>query len=782
MCGGGGTFGVSVAGLPAVGSSVIAWINKVTGKGYILSVNPGGGQPKSYKLFSLLHTYSWNIPVGDLTFSTQLQTLVSKYANSGVNSTPCSATQDTYPGDLVIGDKYGPSAFFGRAQITIKGSGLAYAEFSGLDNSITVVAQRTQFDSFSQLIQHSTDISRQLTASGAKQGLGVLQTNSSKPVENNPGQGNTPAVDYSAQSGDPIYRTQEFKGGLVSGQFSSMLSPLQDQQYQDADIPILATKHTAYDGQTETVSARSIRLIKTPDIYAPQQISDQTAAQLSQQQVSKFQVPEFISTDKALQMDALLQGSGTQYILRNQLTDQQILKLYSNNVQCLAQPLTARVSDWNSSGQSSQQQLAPCQYTQITDTFTGKQKRVYKCTSFISQEEDGSILIKDGWGSQIRMTGGNIYISSALDTFIRPGRDCIGLIPRRMQLDANGAAVIASKKSVKVAAQGSLYLSSAVGGQDGYTVLQNRSKTSSAGMVIRSNGNLSLTSSKDMFIGINDKTTTNAGDTATRGSGSVCIDGSTLLLNADNYMKATSGSIGLYGYSGSTGSGIVVTPSTASVLAQAFYVDVGSTFVGMLGGESSVTISNTEKTFTVSGGSGSGMLHVRGALQCKGITADGTATVNGSFGATSYMVLDTEQVDIIPGVKVESLRAYKQSISRIFQTKVTTPTISYPAQTQQWYNDNYICSKQLSFTESGVLNFGAYKMPKICWQTNTESGQVFQPIITIQTGQSQPTSKSYPGKAAWQSGTIATIEQDYSVKYELPLQGNYTVNTDKEDQ
>jgi hypothetical protein len=43
MCGGGGTFGVSVAGLPAVGTSVIAWINKVTGKGYILSVNPGGG-------------------------------------------------------------------------------------------------------------------------------------------------------------------------------------------------------------------------------------------------------------------------------------------------------------------------------------------------------------------------------------------------------------------------------------------------------------------------------------------------------------------------------------------------------------------------------------------------------------------------------------------------------------------------------------------------------------------------------------------------------------------
>lgn len=782
MCGGGGTFGVSVAGLPAVGTSVIAWINKATGKGYILSVNPGGGQPKAYKLFSLLHTYRWNTPVGDLTFSTQLQTLISKYANSGVNSTPCGATQDTYPGDLVIGDKYGPSAFFGRAQITIKGSGLAYTEFSGLDNSITVVAQRTQFDSFSQLIQHSTDISRQLTASGAKQGLGVLQTNSSKPVENNPGQGNTPSVDYSAQSGDPIYRTQEFKGGLVSGQFNSVLSPLQDQQYQDMDIPVLATNHVAYDGQTETVSAKTIRLIKTPDIYAPQQISDQTAAQLAQQQIPKFQTPQYTSTDKALQMDALLQQSGTQYILRNQLTDQQILSLYSNNVQCLAQPLTARITDWTDSGQSSQQQLAPCKYAQVTDTYTGQQKRVYKCTSFITQQQDGSILIKDGWGSQIRMTGGNIYISSALDTFIRPGRDCIGLIPRRMQLDANGAAVIASKKSVKVAAQGSLYLSSAVSGQDGYTVLQNRSKTASAGMVIRSNGDMSITTSRDMYIGVNDKTSKNAGDKATRGTGSVCIDGSVLLLNSDNYIKATSGSIGLYGYSDTVGAGMLITPNTTSISSQRLYLNTGSVFVGALGGSGKVTIGNTDKQFTVSGGTGAGVLHVRGQLQCRDITAAGTLMVSGALGANSYMVLGQQQVDIIPKVAPQSLRAFKKQISNMFSFTITVPYLKYPQQTQAWYNDNYICGKQLSFTQSGVLSFGEYKMPKMCWQTNTKSGQIFQPVITKETGQDQPTSKSYPGKSAWKAGTISTLDQNYSVKYELPLQGNYTVNTDKEDQ
>lgn len=72
MCGGGGTFGVSTAGLPAVGTSVVIWVNKVTGKGYVLASNPSGKETKSYKLFSLLHNYSWSTPMGDLTFSNEL--------------------------------------------------------------------------------------------------------------------------------------------------------------------------------------------------------------------------------------------------------------------------------------------------------------------------------------------------------------------------------------------------------------------------------------------------------------------------------------------------------------------------------------------------------------------------------------------------------------------------------------------------------------------------------------------------------------------------------------
>ena len=158
-------------------------------------------------------------------------------------------------------------------------------------------------------------------------------------------------------------------------------------------------------------------------------------------------------------------------------------------------------------------------------------------------------------------------------------------------------------------------------------------------MVIRSNGDMSITTSRDLYIGVNDKTSKNAGDKATRGTGSVCIDGSVLLLNSDNYIKATSGSIGLYGYSGTTGAGMLITPNTTSISSQELYLNTGSVFVGALRGSGKVTIGNTDKQFTVSVGTGAGVLHVRGQLQCRDITAAGTLMVSGALGANSYMEL-----------------------------------------------------------------------------------------------------------------------------------------------
>lgn len=51
--------------------------------------------------------------------------------------------------------------------------------------------------------------------------------------------------------------------------------------------------------------------------------------------------------------------------------------------------------------------------------------RYYCSRSIIDQLEDGSIVIEDGYGSSIQLTGGNIHLTCAGDFFVRTGRSSI---------------------------------------------------------------------------------------------------------------------------------------------------------------------------------------------------------------------------------------------------------------------------------------------------------------------------------------------------------------------
>ena len=82
---------------------------------------------------------------------------------------------------------------------------------------------------------------------------------------------------------------------------------------------------------------------------------------------------------------------------------------------------------------------------------SGKRKITrFRNNSIVTQDPDGTVTLKDGWGSQITMSHGNIYISSALDTFIRPGRDLIAMVPQHLSATANGEIEVGAKKNIKI--------------------------------------------------------------------------------------------------------------------------------------------------------------------------------------------------------------------------------------------------------------------------------------------------------------------------------------------
>lgn len=59
----------------------------------------------------------------------------------------------------------------------------------------------------------------------------------------------------------------------------------------------------------------------------------------------------------------------------------------------------------------------------VDHRYDKKPQEFYETESFISMLEDGSIAIGDGYGAEIRMTAGSMFLASAGDVWMKPGRN-----------------------------------------------------------------------------------------------------------------------------------------------------------------------------------------------------------------------------------------------------------------------------------------------------------------------------------------------------------------------
>ena len=66
----------------------------------------------------------------------------------------------------------------------------------------------------------------------------------------------------------------------------------------------------------------------------------------------------------------------------------------------------------------------------LPDPITDKETLVSQLESYIHLSPTGAIIISDGTGSEIRMEGGHIILSPAVDLRLQPGRDMSATVPR----------------------------------------------------------------------------------------------------------------------------------------------------------------------------------------------------------------------------------------------------------------------------------------------------------------------------------------------------------------
>lgn len=777
---GGGPLGASTVAAPATGSLVTYRRQKGTDKGYIISFNPQGTESNVAAQSVMLHNYP-QMPGISLTLSVDnLAQYVETITQGKQSATYIGGQEDQYEGDIYTGDKYGPGIFTGRALLTVKGSDMSYIEMNSLQDKITTVTTASQLFTLSDKQNVTVSLNKELKAANAYEGLGgrpwedvdLLQYDTDLQIK------------LKEKVGEPLYRYQSFKGGSAKGFSVSIIGPLEKKKQAQ---PVLISDTTTYDGAHLRMAVQGQTSIKTAYTTGlVQKSSNWTGDQITQQLLDKFQKIDISNNglQRAVQIDAILNKDARGLIA--DMLGPDVQELMGNAVNPYEDPYGWGL-EWQGKEQPSiEETFGDHQTIDTEDDFTKKTVKRFKNNSIITQDPDGTITLKDGWGSQITMSHGNIYISSALDTFIRPGRDLIALVPRHLSNTANGEIEIASKKHIKVGAEKNLVLASAINGEEGFTVLENRTakKSDKAGMVIRSNGNLSVTASDDIHIGSNDKRDKNEDSKANEGQGSVFIEGQKVRVESRGELRLLGEVTGLYACNKSGGTGLQLNTSSLTAIAPTINMDTGAFFAGKF--QTAYTINtgaNGDVPVVLSKGGQSFTAQIRGNLQVQGaIIGNKQIQVRGMCAAGDYMVLQTTPVRLITGTRQSGIKAFKRMLSKTFGSPLNAPNLPFVTVLQKWYKDAYICNNELAFRNTWTVS----TMPTMCWQLQETAGKapykVLERIQTHPTGDQKTITCSYPGSFGWDSCKMFTLQaQSFAPKYETNISTGYTTYTQKEN-
>lgn len=787
---GGGPLGASIVSAPVTGSLVTFRRQKATDKGYILTQNPQGTQDSMPSQAIMLHNYPSMSGISLTKSADNLAQYIETITQGKQRATYTGGQQDQYQGDVYTGDKFGPGIFSGRAMLTVKGSDMSYMEFSSLKDKIHTVTVESELDTLSDKQTITTSLNKQLKAANAYEGLGGRPWEDEDLLESDP----SLQVKLKQDINSPLFRYQSFNGGSAKGLSISVIGPLEKKK---EDQPVLVSDTVTFDGlhmrmsvqgQTSIKTAYTTGLTENPLKEPPQtekgkkELEERTKnAQELLQKFSKINLSNN-GLQRAAQIDAILNEDARGLIA--DMLGPDVRELINDEVEPFTDPYGWGLS-WEGDEEPSVGQLLGDHQTLDTeDKFTGKTTRRFNNNSIITQDPDGSITLKDGWGSQITMSHGNIYISSALDTFIRPGRNLFSLVPGDISSTANGEMQLASKKHIKIGAEKNLVLASAISGKEGYTVLENRTaeKSGNTGMVIRSNGKLSLTSSDDMHIGINDKRSDNKGDAANYGEGSIFIEGQKVRIESRGELKLLGQETGLYACDKDGGTGIQLKTNSITNIAPVINVDTGALLVGKFQTVHTVSVVGDSGYIpvTLTKGSDTLTVQVRGRVQTRDIVCAGQIQASGGCLAQDYIILKTTPLETIPGVKANTIRTFRNQISRAFNTPLTAPTVSFAQNLQSWYNDNYICTKELAFKNDWAVSI----MPTMCWQLQeaTSSYKLLQRVQTHATGNKDSITCAYPGSFGWDSCKMFTLDAEtFLPKYETDISAGYTTYTQKEN-
>lgn len=687
---------------------------------------------------------------------------------------------DALPGDSDTVDLRGNAGtHIGRYIAQLRGSPFCYIDASNITNKIRTVSLAVETNLPCSYTLSSKELNVEDIAINDQEAFGVIAGTPLTVL------GETDELAYTDENALPLYRFQHISGAAADGIEDIVVAAPDTTHYCTVEPPILSKKRSSLSGELFKASAVGIQSIKSPAIEAIHQVNYDTARSLQEQQdiLKPWEYQEEEDIQNTASIDEQIDDAALNKIIDKLFTGDYLNKLKAKMaehglaVSHSEATIDSKIKEEQVTGPSTDQEYGLPPSIQLTDPISGKVTTYYASTSFITQEPDGSILICDGYGSEIRMSRGNIYISPALDLFFRPGRDLSTMVPRHQSYNAQGHTTINTGKSMYLRAVNDMKIVGATDGS-GMVTLESRAVSNELltnGLLIKCKVGTAIVGN-DIYIG------RNSGNGVTENrveepkeTGTIIIDACSngVINERCGAQTLDTGSLCMVASNNRSASAIRLETTAVGIYTNSVELPA---FVNMIGkgAQEKVTVVRNGLTqeLTLNTRTGAPQLVVEGACLvggqfiCNGRGHFcGQVVANGVFSIDPYCsVVDTRYNDPFKKTDIKKLEA------GISGTAVANMVVTA---SRYLYQDLFITINGFSFPTT--YNVPTHiRVPGMVWQSmdrnNARNWEEVAVTSILPTGETVYTM-CYPGKDVWDTATVSGI--DYQI---YNLSDGYTTN------
>lgn len=280
----------------------------------------------------------------------------------------------------------------------------------------------------------------------------------------------------------PNHADFEYRSGIASGHQQFMVLPYGDSKYeQEANHIPLSQIFRSYTGEFGVRSATGIYLVKAPNVKVPDRYRTiiegnerlQDNRRLTNAPSSGLDQANLINVGNILDLHVnLFFGHALRYF--HDLKEHYKLIGSGSNASLLT-------SIGVLSGSSKLATSPPSAEYTANELWPYQKATVYPNTAHFSITPDGSIILGDGYGSEIQLTGGVIKITAAGDVFLDSGRNTLIFAGRDTICRTKKHIEFSSTEAdVRIKAENNIQITAGNNGKGGI-LLESRADTQNVG-------------------------------------------------------------------------------------------------------------------------------------------------------------------------------------------------------------------------------------------------------------------------------------------------------------